>query len=120
MTNDPILIEAYQKLGGQENPTELEDHQLAKYCIDHFDGRNSEYGGKLGKDMASQVLFHVILDTRYPDIDTTHRIVGQAEAIAEEYFDIPEGHMDRIAVERTKYEEKKAQQVEGQKKEGRE
>lgn len=86
-----ILKEAYTKITGQEPAETMKDWELADYLANSFNYR------VLGEDLAKQMIFTIVNHVHdYPDDETTKRIVGKAEGIAEEMGIVDEGHMADI------------------------
>ncbi|MDP2934836.1 MAG: hypothetical protein Q8N59_03675, partial [bacterium] len=97
-------IEAYRKLFSKEPKQGVELWRLAKKVLSNWDVP------KIGEELAIETLFEIINRTEFPDVETTHEIVGRAENKITEF--LPElsehdPHMDVIAYLENKYWEKK-------------
>ena len=85
------IKKAYKIIFGKESDIEKADWQIADELMNKFIVRD------LGDDLAKECLFEIILHIPFPSTETTHRIVGKAENIAEELFEELAGHDAHMA-----------------------
>lgn len=94
---DETLNRAHKIIFGAEPEAGMEDWQIAEKLLDDFNVP------KLGEELARECIHRVVNYIKYPDKETTTRIVGRAEGFAKELWDeLPdEPHMAEI--ERLEY-----------------
>jgi hypothetical protein len=100
------LQEAYKIIFGKDPAEGLQEREIGREVIEHFDGR------KRSEDLAKECVFRVVNHTIFPNSEVTREVVGRAEDIATELFPELEGvdpHMDVIAHLERVYHEKKEQ-----------
>ena len=68
-----ILIEAYKKLHGGEEPMETEEYHVASKILDEWNVP------KLGEDLAKETLFSILKYTPFPSPALSDSIQGRAE-----------------------------------------
>lgn len=89
---DQTLSRAYKIIFETEPEPGMENWQIAEKLLDRFSVP------KLGEELAKECIFRIVNHVRYPDRETTVRIVGRAEGFASELWDeLPdEPHMAEI------------------------
>jgi hypothetical protein len=94
---DPTLKRAYKIIFEAEPEPGMKDWQIAEKLLDRFNVR------KLGEELAKECVHRIVNYIKYPDRETTTRIVGRAEGFASELWEgLPdEPHMAEL--ERLEY-----------------
>ncbi len=97
---DQTLSRAYKIIFETEPESGIKDWQIAEKLLEHFNIP------KLGEELAKECIHRIVNHIKYPDMETTKRVVGRAEGFASELWDeLPsEPHMAEI--ERKEYLEK--------------
>lgn len=111
---DPTLKQAYLLIFGKEPEASLEDWELAKEVITHWDVP------KLGESLAQECIFRIVNHISFPDRRITREIVGEAEEKATELFPELEDRDPHMAViERLEYEYRMQKEKDKERKENK-
>lgn len=94
------LNRAYQVIFDEKPSSDLLDWQVAEKIIDNFNVP------KLGEDLAKEVVYTVVLDTRFPNQEKTTEVVGRAEGFASELWDDLPDEVHMADLERKRFLER--------------